>query len=64
MNGAYMMKGFTTKHLTDALLALNAFNKEQRSNIRKLKAKVGRFIAQLRAHKIVTKLPKDRKSVV
>ncbi|MBN2092870.1 hypothetical protein JW964_24830 [candidate division KSB1 bacterium] len=61
MNGAYMMKGFTTKQLTDALLALNAFSKEQCSDITKLKAKVGRFIAQLRAHKIVTKLPKTHR---
>ena len=61
MNGAYTMKGFTTKQLTDALLALNAFNKEQCSNSVKLKAKVGRFIAQLRAHKIVTKLPKTHR---
>ena len=57
MNAAYMMKGFTTKQLTDALIALNAFKQQQCCNIKKLKAKVGRFIAQLRAHKIVTKLP-------
>jgi hypothetical protein len=61
MNGAYVMKGFSTKQLTDALIALNAFKKEQTFNIQKLKAKVGRFIAQLRAHKIVTKLPKTHR---
>lgn len=61
MNGAYMMKGFTTKQLTDALIALNAFKQEQCSNIKKLSAKVGRFIAQLRAHKIVTKLPRTHR---
>ena len=61
MGGAYMMKGFTTKQLTDALIALNAFKQEQCSNIKKLKAKVGRFIALLRAHKIVTKLPRTHR---
>ena len=61
MNGAYMMKGFITKQLTDALISLNAFKQEQCSNIKKLKAKVGRFIAQLKAHKIVTKLPKTHR---
>jgi hypothetical protein len=61
MNGMYMMKGFTTKQLTDVLIALNVFKKEQCSDIKKLKAKVGRFIAQLRAHKIVTKLPRTHR---
>jgi hypothetical protein len=61
MNGAYVMKGFTSKQLTDALIALNAFKQEQCSNIKKLRAKVGRFIAQLRAHKIVTKLPRTHR---
>ena len=58
MNAAYTIRGFTTRQITEALIALNAFTKEQLGNIRKLIAKVGRLIAQLRAHKLVTKLPK------
>ena len=57
MNGSYYIKGFSTKQLTESLIALNAFSKEQHCNIIKLKARVGRIVAQLRAHKIVTKLP-------
>jgi hypothetical protein len=58
MNAAYTIRGFSTKQITDSLIALNAFAKESCSNIAKLHAKVGRLIAQLRAHKIVTKLPR------
>lgn len=58
MNAAYTIRGFTTRQITEALIALNAFGKEQLGDIRKLIAKVGRLIAQLRAHKMVTKLPK------
>ena len=58
MNGSYILKGFTTKQLTENLMALNAFTKEKCCDIHKLRAKVGRFIAQLRAHKLVTKLPR------
>jgi len=58
MNGSYYIKGFTTKQLTESLIALNTFSIDQIHNIGKLKAKVGRIIAQLRAHKIVTKLPR------
>jgi len=58
MNAAYTMRGFNTRQITQSLLALNAFAKQSTENIAKLNAKVGRLIAQLRAHKIVTKLPK------
>ena len=58
MNAAYTIRGFTTRQITEALIALNAFTKEQLGDKRKLIAKVGRLIAQLRAHKMVTKLPK------
>jgi hypothetical protein len=57
MNGSYNIKGFTTRQLTESLIALNAFSHEQLKNIEKLRAKVGRVIAQLRAHKIIMKLP-------
>jgi hypothetical protein len=60
MNGSYTIKGFTTKQLTESLIALKAFTKEQANSIHKLHAKVGRLIAQLRAHKIVTKLKLPR----
>ena len=58
MNAAYTIRGFSTKQITKSLLALNAFAKQSTENPAKLRAKVGRLIAQLRAHKIVTKLPK------
>jgi hypothetical protein len=57
MNAAYAIRGFTTKQITETLMALDGFTKEQCGNIHKLNAKVGRLIAQLRAHRIVTKLP-------
>jgi len=57
LNGAYAIKGFSTKLLTEQLIELNVFTKEQTANITKLKTKVGRLIAKFRAHKIVTKLP-------
>ena len=61
MNGAFMIRGFTTRQITEALIALKTFSKEQMSNIKKLIAKVGRLIAQLRAHKLVSKLPKTNR---
>jgi hypothetical protein len=57
MNAAYTIRGFTTRHITKVLIELKAFSKEQITNMDKLIAKVGRLIAQLRAHKLVTKLP-------
>jgi len=57
MNGAYTIRGFTTRHLTKVLIAMKAFSKEQMRNMDRLVAKVGRLIAQLRAHKLVSKLP-------
>jgi hypothetical protein len=58
MNGAYMIRGFTTKQLTQSLIALYSFPKESVHNMKKLIAKVGRLIAKLRAHGLVIKLPK------
>jgi len=57
MDGAYAIKGFSTKLLTERLIELKAFTKDQIANITKLKAKIGRLIAKFRAHKLVTKLP-------
>jgi hypothetical protein len=57
MNGSYYIKGFTTSQLTESLIVLNFFTREKYGDMKKLKAKVGRIIAKLRAHKIVMKLP-------
>ena len=58
MNGAYVLKGFSTNQLTHMLIELKTFTKEQCSDFKKLTAKVGRLIAKFRAHKLVVKLPK------
>lgn len=57
MNGAYYLKAFSNKELTKALIGMKAFSKEEIQNAKKLRSKVSRILAKLRAHKLITKFP-------
>jgi hypothetical protein len=60
-NGAFYIKGFTRKELTEVLIRLKAFSEEQISNMEKLLSKITRLLSKLRAHGLITKFPKSFK---
>jgi hypothetical protein len=57
MNGAYHLKAFTNQELTKALIRIHLFTEKELVNRDKLRAKVGRLLAKLRAHKLIEKFP-------
>lgn len=61
LNGAFKIRGFKNKDLRFLLMQLGAFPVEQSKNIKKFMGKITRLIAKLRAHKIVSKLPKTNR---
>jgi len=61
MNGAYCIKGFTRKEITNALIKLKAFSSLEISDMKKLLGKVTRLLSKLRAHGLITKFPKTFK---
>ena len=60
-NGAFYIKGFTRKEITEVLIKLKAFSEEEVVNMKKLLAKVTRLLCKLRAHGLITKFPKTFK---
>lgn len=61
MNGAYCIKGFTRKEITESLIKSNVFDALQTINLKKLLTKVTRLLAKLRAHGLIIKYPKTSK---
>jgi hypothetical protein len=61
MNGAYNIKGFTRKGITEALIKLKAFSPSEMSDMKKLLGKVTRLLSKLRAHGLITRYPKTFK---
>jgi hypothetical protein len=61
LNGGFKIRGFKNKDLKLLLIRLGAFSVKQLENIKKLTGKITRLIAKLRAHKIITKLPKTNR---
>ncbi len=61
LNGAFKIRGFQNKDLRVLLIQLGVFYKQKVENTKKLAGKITRLIAKLRAHKIVSKLPKTNR---
>ena len=61
MNGAYCIKGFTRKEITEALIKLKAFSSLEINDMKKLLGKVTRLLSKLRAHGLIKKFPKTFK---
>jgi len=61
MNGAYFIKGFTRKEITEALINIKAFGPSEINNMKKLLGKVTRLLCKLRAHGLITRFPRTFK---
>jgi hypothetical protein len=61
MNGAYCIKSFTRKEITEALIKMKAFSSTDTNDIKKLLGKVTRLLSKLRAHGLITRFPKTFK---
>jgi len=61
MNGAYCIKGFTRKEITEALIKMKAFSSTDTNDKKKLLGKVTRLLSKLRAHGLITRFPKTFK---
>ncbi len=58
LHGSFKIRGFRNKDLRFLLVELGVYSRNEFKYINKFSAKISRLIAKLRAHKIVTKLPK------
>ena len=58
MNGSNLIRGFANKDLIKSLISLGAITKDEQKDMKKLRAKITREIAKLRAHKIIKKMPR------
>ena len=60
-HGSFKLRGFQNKELRFLLVELGAISKNQARNVKKISGQMTRLIAKLRAHKLVSKLPKTNR---
>jgi len=58
LDGAYKIRGFKNKDIQLSLIKIGVFEKKELHQKKKYSGKITRLLAKLRAHKIISKLPK------